>query len=67
VSPAKKAKAQVKSTFLKIRVTQERLQRWKDAAERAKSIEDNDDLDFSAWVRRALNREMDQGNGGKKS
>jgi hypothetical protein len=41
---------------LKIRVTEDRLKRWKAAAAAAREHEDEEDLDFSAWVRRALNR-----------
>lgn len=59
MAPAKKDPDDVKNTFLKVRVTAERLERWKAAAEKAKVSEDSDDLDFSEWARRALNRAMD--------
>jgi hypothetical protein len=48
-----------KDEFLKVRVTADRLRRWKEAAEAARHEEDDVDLDFSAWVRRALNRAVD--------
>ncbi len=50
----------MKSDFLRIRSTQERLQRWREAAAKAKDFEDDDDLDFSAWVRRTLNEAMER-------
>jgi hypothetical protein len=56
VAPARKEPDDVKAEFLKIRVTTDRLRRWKEAAAAAKAYEENEDLDFSAWVRRALNR-----------
>ena len=56
MAPAPKDPEDRKGEFLKIRVTADRLQRWKDAAAKAKAREDDEDLDFSAWVRRALNR-----------
>jgi hypothetical protein len=59
MAPAKKDPDDVKSTFLKVRVTAERLERWKAAAEKAKAFEDSDDLDFSEWARRALNQAME--------
>jgi hypothetical protein len=55
VTPPKKA-ADRKGLHLKVRVTEERLKRWKAAAAAAREHEDEEDLDFSAWVRRALNR-----------
>lgn len=54
MTPAQKDPEDVKNAWLKIRVTEDRLQDWKEAAARAKDFEDADDLDFSAWVRRAL-------------
>jgi hypothetical protein len=59
MAPAKKDPDDVKSTFLKVRVTSERLERWKEAAAKAKAAEDSDDLDFSEWARRALNQAME--------
>lgn len=59
MAPAKKDPDDVKSTFLKVRVTSERLERWKEAAAKAKVAEDSDDLDFSEWARRALNQAME--------
>jgi hypothetical protein len=60
VTPVRKDPDDVKSDFLKVRTTQERLQRWREAATRAKEYEDDDDMDFSAWVRRALNEAMER-------
>ena len=56
MSPSKKPATDIKGSWLKIRVTDDRLKRWKEAAAQAKASEDDDDLDFSAWARRALNR-----------
>lgn len=59
MAPAKKDPEDVKDEWLKVRVTAERLDRWKEAAQKAKVAEDSDDLDFSEWARRALNRAME--------
>jgi len=48
----------VKSIYLTIRVTEDRRELWKQAAARAKEFEGAEDLDFSAWIRRALNTAM---------
>lgn len=60
MAPAKKDPADVKDSWLKVRVTEDRLDRWREAAQKAKEHEDSDDLDFSEWVRRTLNRAMEQ-------
>ena len=53
VSPTKKPKAQVKNDWLKVRATDDQLERWREAAEVAR--QENEELDFSAWVRTILN------------
>jgi len=43
----------MKNDFLKIRATTEQIERWRRASELARL--DNDELDYSSWVRTTLN------------
>lgn len=50
---ARMPRSRIKSDFLKIRATTDQLERWRRASELARL--DNDELDYSSWVRTTLN------------
>lgn len=57
MTPVKKDPEDRKDEWLKVRTNSDRLQKWRNAAALAKEKDpDGGDLDFSAWVRRALDR-----------
>lgn len=58
MAPAKKSPKDSKLDWLTVRVNGAKLARWKDHAARAKDFEEEPDLDFSAWVRRTLDKAM---------
>lgn len=51
----KRKAAERKDDYLRVRVTEVQLERWQAAANLAR--EENDEIDFSTWVRGTLNAE----------